>query len=145
MKKNELLKLAKLTTKEYNNIVQELLEDEWINDDDHDEIFDYIIRETPFLENWLREHFHKVLPDCMKVKNYYNGTYYVEDRYDYEPNYTEYDIERSLEEGKSILNFEIAKEVLGDFYNIYEIVDESKIIDVIIDYVDMCYEIYHHA
>ena len=138
-----MLKLAELTTKEYDKIVREFIEDELIYDDNNDEIFDYIIRETPFIKNWLSEHMYEHLPDCMKAKYYDGKTWFVEDRYDYDPDYTEYDIERSLDEGKSILNFEIAKNILGDFYSVYNIIDERYLLDEILDYVDMGYEIYH--
>lgn len=138
MKKNEILKLANLSIKAYNKFIKEFD----CEDSDDNTIF-FILLETPFLINWLTKNIKKFLPDCMRVSYYDDDKICVTDSYNYSSDYTEYDIENSLIEGKSIINYEMAKYLSGEFEEAYPDLDYRYILDLIEDEISQYYTIYH--
>lgn len=140
MKNNEILKLANLTTKSYNKVIEDLKEDDILDDDS---IINYITCYTPFLKNWLAQNINKVLPDCMEISHYQYGILYIADSYDYPSDCTECDIENSLDEGKSIINYSIASEITGTLMKAYPNLNFFYVLELIEERVDMYYTIYH--
>ncbi|MBR2455129.1 MAG: hypothetical protein IKB36_03660 [Clostridia bacterium] len=141
MKNKEILKLANLSDKNYNKIIKQL-EEEYESLQDND-IIHYIILETPFLKNWLTQNINNFLPDCMKISHYYRDSIYIADSYDYPSDYTECDIEDSIDEGKSIINFSIAREISGILQNAYPDSNYRYVLELVADFVNMYYTIYH--